>query len=232
MEVASGGPGGRSVRGDSSSRVRFNVTLYVLTVLCLCAVLLLGWVTWRAIADDDDIAPDGVWDQTVAFLSDRQPPVAESRAGEKIGDRTVTALAQAPQEDQEARAEVIDAATKMANAFLNISYQNVDSTFEAVRSMATGDFEKQYDQSTDGLAKATKRAHSVQKSEVVWAGIDQFDGDSATVLIATTGTVANDMSEGKPTARNYRLQLGLAYEDGRWLTRELQFIETIGEGSS
>lgn len=226
MEVVAGGPGGGPV-SEKDSRVRLNITLYVASVLCLCAVVLIGWVTWHEVDQQEDVAPDGFWDRTTAFLSDRQPPVSDSRAGEQVGDRTITALAEAPREDQEQRAAVIEAATKMANAFLNISYKNVEATFEAVRSMATGDFEKQYDQSTDGLAKATKRAHSVQKSEVVWAGIDEFDQDSATVLIATTGTAANDMSQGKPTARNYRLQLGLTYEDGRWLTRELQFVETI-----
>jgi hypothetical protein len=226
VEVAAGGPGGGPV-SEKRSRVRLNVALYVAVVLCLCAVALIGFVTLRQVGDQSDVAPDGFLDRAGAFLSDRQPPVSDSRAGEQVGDRTITALAEAPRSDQEQRAVVIEAATKMANAFLNISYKSVESTFAAVRSMATGDFEKQYDQSTDGLAKLTKRAHSVQKSEVVWAGIDQIDDDSATVLVATNGTVINDTTHGKPVTRNYRLQLGMTLEDGKWLTRDVQFVETL-----
>lgn len=224
--MAAGGSGGGPVSGQDS-RTRLNIVLYVATVLCVCAIGLIGFVTLSAVGDEEDVAPDGFWDRTAAFVTDRQPAVSDSRAGEEVGDRTITALPEAPEGEQKQRAAVIEAATKMANAFLNISYKTAESTFETVRSMATGAFEKQYNQSTDGLAKVAKRVHSVQKSEVVWAGIDQFDDDSATVLLATNGTVVNDTTHGKAVARNYRLQLGLTYENGRWLTAEVQFVENI-----
>ena len=60
--------------------------------------------------------------------------------------------------------------------------------------------------------------------KVLWAGVVDVDKDSATVLAATTGTVANNSTQNKPIVRNFRLQLELVYEDGKWLTRDLQFV--------
>ena len=98
------------------------------------------------------------------------------------------------------------------------------STPEAVLSLATGQFRSQYQQSTEGLATVAKRAKSVQTGEVVWSGVVASDEDSATVIVASSGTVSNKTTEFKAVPRNYRLQLDLAYEDERWLTRDLQFV--------
>ena len=59
---------------------------------------------------------------------------------------------------------------------------------------------------------------------VVWAGVVDVDGDSATVIAATSGTVANVRTDGKAVPRNYRLLLDLVLQDGQWLTRDLQFV--------
>ena len=82
----------------------------------------------------------------------------------------------------------------------------------------------QYQQSSEGLAKVATRAKSVQTGEVVWAGVVASDEDSATVIVASSGTVSNKTTEFKAVPRNYRLQLDLAFEDDQWLTRDLQFV--------
>jgi Mce-associated membrane protein len=119
---------------------------------------------------------------------------------------------------------VIDAATKMSNAFLNLDFEDVDASTEAVLSLATGAFRTQYQQSAEGLKKVATRAKSVQTGEVLWAGVVAADEDSATVIIASTGTVSNKTTKFEAVPRSYRLQLDLTVEDGQWLTRDLQFV--------
>lgn len=193
---------------ESPSRVGLNLTLWVIAILCGALAIFLGFQLW---VNDDDTSSSG-----------------SSRAGDHIGDAQIEALPEADEDTQKRTAAVIEAATKMANAFLNIDYRNVDSTTQAVLALATGDFKSQYEKSADGLATLTQRAKSVQKGEVVWAGVVAADGDSATVIVASSGSVANKTTKLKQVPRNYRLQLDLANQDGTWLTRDLQFVSLGG----
>ena len=209
MEVDAGRSGGESVTPEPSSsedsRVGLNIALWI--VVILCGALAITGLWWNVSKERED-----------------SPVSSASRAGEKIGDARIQALPLADDAEQQRTAAVIDAATEMANAFLNLDYRDVDSSTEAVLSLASGAFRTQYQQSTDGLEKVAKRAKSVQTGEVVWAGVVAVDEDSATVIVASSGTVSNTTTKQKPVPRSYRLQLDLTLEDGQWLTRDLQFV--------
>ena len=77
---------------------------------------------------------------------------------------------------------------------------------------------------TDGVVQVLQQNKSVMDGEVLWAGVVDVDQDSATVLAATTGTVANTQTGNKPVARNFRLQLDLVSRTASWLTSDLQFV--------
>ena len=208
MEVAPGGAGGGPLTAEpptsEGSRASLNVTLWI--VVILTGALALTGAFWILTNDDPASAS------------------SSSRAGEELGDARIEALPAADDAEQERTAAVIDAATKMSNAFLNLDYRDVDASTEAVLSLATGQFRVQYQQSSEGLAKVATRAKSVQTGEVVWSGVVASDDDSATVIVASSGTVSNKTTEFKAVPRNYRLQLDLAFEDEQWLTRDLQFV--------
>ena len=209
MEVDAGRAGGEPVTPEppssEDSRVGLNITLWVVVILCGALAITGGW--WNINKENED------------------PPVSStSKAGEMVGDAQIQALPLADDAEQERTAAVIAAATKMANAFLNLDYEDVDASAEAVLSLATGAFRTQYQQSTEGLEKVAKRAKSVQTGEVVWAGVVAVDDDSATVIVASSGSVSNTTTKLKAVPRSYRLQLDLTLEDGQWLTRDLQFV--------
>jgi len=188
------------------SRVGLNITLWVVVVLCGALALTGAW--WLLANDDDTTAAS-----------------ATSRAGERLDDARVEALPMADEAEQHRNAAVIESATKMSNAFLNLDYENVEASTEAVLSLATGPFLAQYEKSTESLTKIATRAKSVQTGEVVWAGLVAADDDSATVIVASSGSVSNKTTDFKAVPRNYRLQVDLVNQDGTWLTRDLQFVE-------
>jgi hypothetical protein len=205
VEVAVGGSGGEPVT-EQSSRIRLNVVLYAATVLCACAALLVGYLAWDARGDGDtgtEAAPG---------------------AGRDVGRGVVQALAEAEPAEQERVGEQIEAATKMVNAFVNFDYKDADATIEAVKSMSTGTFLEQYSKGAADLEKIARRAKSQMVARVVWSGLVAGDDDSATVIVATTGTVRNKTTKFKDEARNYRIQVELVREDGRWLTNDLQYV--------
>ena len=128
------------------------------------------------------------------------------------------------QAEQERYGEVLAAATEEAEAFINIKYEDAEDSIDRVAAGATGDFKKQYSRSTKGVLQVLKQEKSSMEGEVLWAGVVDVDQDSATVIAATSGTVANRQTNNQPVARNFRLRLDLVREGGRWLTNDLQFV--------
>ncbi len=126
--------------------------------------------------------------------------------------------------EQERYGDVLAAARTEVEAFINIDYRNAQDSIDAVAAGATGDFRKQYDSSTAGVVKVLQREQSVMDGEVLWAGVVDVDSDSATVLAATTGTVANRSTKNQKVARLFRLELDLQKVGDRWLTSNLEFV--------
>lgn len=176
------------------ARLRLNSALYVLAVLVACAVLVLGALAWR----EDGGGVDG----------------NTSESGDSARDQAGNDL----------HAAVIEAATEEVLAFTNIDYRSAQESIDKVKAGATGGFAEQYDKGAKSLPRVLQRSKSVATAEILSAGVVAADQDSATVLVATKGTVINTSTDGKKAERNLRLQLDLQYVDGKWLTSDLQFV--------
>lgn len=205
MEVAPGGSGGQQVSGptgaDDARRVRLNLVLYVVALLAAAVTVVVAVAVVGEVRDDPSPALPG--DDTVE-------PVA---------------LEEAESEEQERLAAVITSARDQVDAFMNIRYDDVQATFDAVLAGATGAFQDQYRSASGDLAAEMRKQRSVQESEVLWTGIVAADPDSATVAAAVSSTVSNKSLGDKPSPRTYRLVLELVLEDdGVWRTRDMQFV--------
>lgn len=126
--------------------------------------------------------------------------------------------------EQERYGDVLASARAEAEALINIDYKKAQESIEAVAAGATGKFAKEYDTATSAVIDELERNKSVMDGKVLWAGVVAVDADSATVLVATTGTVANVASDNKPIARYFRLKLDLQKVDGTWKTADLEFV--------
>jgi Mce-associated membrane protein len=126
--------------------------------------------------------------------------------------------------EQERYGDVLAAARAEVEAFINIDYRDARRSIDAVAAGATGDFAEQYDSSSRAVTDVLQRNRSVMDGDVLWAGVVNADRDRATVIAATTGTVANASTDGKPVARYFRLRLDLHRVDGRWLTSDVEFV--------
>ena len=135
-----------------------------------------------------------------------------------------TRTAQRAAAEQERYGDVLAAARKEIEAFVNIDYTEAQESIDAVAAGATGDFAKQYDTSTKDVVKILTQAKSVMKGEVLWAGVVDADSDSASVIVATSGTVANTSTGNKPVARQFRIKVDLVREDDAWKTSNVEFV--------
>lgn len=126
--------------------------------------------------------------------------------------------------EQERYGDMLASARTETEAFINIDYREAQASIDKVAAGATGEFKKQYTESVDSVIEVLEQNESVMDGEVVWAGVVSIDADSGRVIAATSGTVANKATEGKPVARNFRIQLDLELVDGKWLTSNLEFV--------
>ncbi|MDF1601962.1 hypothetical protein [Nocardioides sp. YIM 152315] len=126
--------------------------------------------------------------------------------------------------EQERYGDVLAAARDEIEAFVNIDYRKAQESIDAVAAGATGDFAKQYDSSTKEVLEILTRAKSVMDGEVLWAGVVDADSDSASVIVATTGTVSNTSTDRKPVARQFRIKVDLVREDDEWLANNVEFV--------
>lgn len=230
MEVAARGSGdpltpGAAGEGEARSRSRLNRALAGVAVVCVLAVAGLGWLMELTYGNRADaVTGDGFFDRLGSVLTIERQSEVSPRIGEDVGTGVVSAMEAAPLAEQERVAAQIEAATKMANAFLNLDHEDIEANIAAVKALATGPFLRQYTKASEDLARLVRRAQATQTGEVEWAGLVAGDGDSATVIIATNGTVANKETDFEPVARTYRLQLEVALVDGEWLTSDLQYV--------
>ncbi len=137
----------------------------------------------------------------------------------------VSELDEASGAEQQRYADILASASKEATVFLNISYETAQDSIDDVMAGATGEFRDQYAQATDALITLLQDNKSIRTGEVIWAGVVAQDPDSATVILATKGTVKNNQTGPDAKAENYRIQMQLVSEEGRWLTSDLQFVE-------
>jgi Mce-associated membrane protein len=125
---------------------------------------------------------------------------------------------------QEGYAAVLAAADAEATAFVNLRYDRAAQSIDAVVAGATGDFRSHYVSSARRLVREMQRHRSTLTGHAVWSGVTQLDRDHATVIVATTGTAANNSTGGRKVPRHYRLRLTLLRDGGRWLTSDIAFV--------
>jgi hypothetical protein len=109
-------------------------------------------------------------------------------------------------------------------AFLTVDHRDMQPLMDRVLDGATGRFREQYEARREDLAQRAEQARSISTGEVVALGIDDLDGDSATVYVAANSQVENATTDGRTQPRYYRLRLDLEQVEGRWLVSRVRFV--------
>lgn len=125
---------------------------------------------------------------------------------------------------QERYGAVLAAADNEVTAFVNLRYDRAEQSVAAVAHGATGDFRDHYVTSAAEVARVLRAHRSTMTGHVVWSGVVDLSPERATVIAATTGTVANTRTQGRPEPRRFRFRVSLVREGNRWLTSDLRFV--------
>jgi hypothetical protein len=128
--------------------------------------------------------------------------------------------------------DILAAARKMALAFLDIDYRDLQPRMDKVISLSTGNFKKEYQNSAVDFTAATRQGQAISHGQVIRVGISDADDDSAIVYVAADQTVSNlTIEEAKkkdPKFKNdkriWRFQFNMTRVGGHWLVSELQVL--------
>jgi len=120
------------------------------------------------------------------------------------------------------------AARKFALTFLTYDYRSMDDDVEALKKLATGTFEADFDAYEAQLTQLAKTQKSVSTGEVQRVGIGTVSESSAVVDVAATkveesGVAADGEPASKTTkaTRQLYLHITMNREGDRWLVAEL-----------
>lgn len=117
----------------------------------------------------------------------------------------------------------VAAATDEVVGLISISGTTSGEDLERLVEGATGSFRADLEEQGDRLKASLAKGKVAATGEVVSAGVAKIDQESATVVVAATGTVRNKGTAG-PEPRHYRLLVELAKEGDQWLVSGLEFV--------
>ncbi|MBT2453163.1 hypothetical protein J7F03_40370 [Streptomyces sp. ISL-43] len=126
-------------------------------------------------------------------------------------------------EEDRRHQDILAAARQSALNFTSLDYRQYERDSKTVLNGATGEFKKQFSAQTAELTKIVAENKSVSEGQILDAGIARADDRTARVLVVADGKVTN-VAAPEGTSRNYRLQLDLVFEDGQWLTSNVEFV--------
>lgn len=114
-----------------------------------------------------------------------------------------------------ARAQVLDLTT--------LDSETIDPKLEAMGKRLSGDFKRQFDGFADTFADVVSEDNIRAEGEIKSVAVDQFDGETAVVLVATSAEVAHGKTD-ETTAKDYRVRVELDRKGDDWLITGMEFV--------
>lgn len=113
------------------------------------------------------------------------------------------------------REEALAAAKVYAVDLTTYNYDKIDENFDKVRSNSTEKFSEMYSQVSKQLTDLLRKYQADSKGDLLNAGVAEFDGDKAVVVLIIDTTITNTNSPQPRIDRN-RMVMTLLEVDGEW----------------
>jgi Mce-associated membrane protein len=111
--------------------------------------------------------------------------------------------------------EALSTATSATQAIFSYDYRHFDASVTNGQQFVTGDFAKEYAETTASLKAAAEKEHAVVRAEVSTAAVVQAGADQVEVLLYVNQYRQNVNITGEKVDQN-RVVLTLVPVDGQW----------------
>ena len=122
-----------------------------------------------------------------------------------------------------AGADAVAAATAATQAIFSYDYRQFDASVANGRQFVTGDFAKEYAETTAGLKAAAEKEKAIVRAEVSAAGVIEAATGQVDVLLYVNQYRRNVNITGEKVDQN-RVVLTLVRADGQWKVMRAQAI--------
>ncbi|MET7771446.1 hypothetical protein [Nocardia sp. NPDC005366] len=113
------------------------------------------------------------------------------------------------------------AACKYAPVLADYDAKNLDSYFAAVLAGATGDWKKQFDDTSRELKEVLSQGEVVSKANDVQCAIKSGDETSAEAIVVIGQTITSLGTQGKPAPGQLSMVMRMEKVDGVWLVNKV-----------
>ncbi|WP_174553628.1 hypothetical protein [Nocardia arizonensis] len=113
------------------------------------------------------------------------------------------------------------AACAYAPVLANYDAKNLDPYFAAVLAGATGDWKKQFDDTSRELKEVLSQGEVVSKADDVQCAIKSADENSAEAIVVIGQTITSVGTQGKPAPGQLSMVMRMAKVDGKWLVNKV-----------
>lgn len=114
-----------------------------------------------------------------------------------------------------ARAQVLDLTT--------LDSATIDEKLAAMGKRLSGAFKRQFDGFSQTFAEVVTGDKISATGEVKSIAVDHYDGEAASVLVASSAEVAHGNSS-KTTTKDYRMKVELERKGDDWLITGMEFV--------
>ncbi|WP_245673255.1 hypothetical protein [Nocardia lijiangensis] len=121
----------------------------------------------------------------------------------------------------EAHEEARTAACAYAPVLANYDAKNLDAYFAAVLDGATGDWKKQFDDTSRELKEVLTQGEVVSKANDVQCAVKSGDETSAEAIVVIGQTITSVGTQGKPAPGQLSMVMRMAKVDGKWLVNKV-----------
>ncbi|MCP2290524.1 Mce-associated membrane protein [Nocardia amikacinitolerans] len=113
------------------------------------------------------------------------------------------------------------AACAYAPVLANYDAKNLDAYFSAVLDGATGDWKKQFDDTSRELKEVLSQGEVVSKTNDVQCAVKSGDETSAEAIVVIGQTITSVGTQGKPAPGQLSMVMRMAKVDGKWLVNKV-----------
>ncbi len=124
--------------------------------------------------------------------------------------------------DTELRDSALVAARTYTASLTTYNAGTLDEDIARVKRVATGQFAEEYDETISSLLDQLQADQASSKGTVVGAGLERFERDEATVLVAVNQEITSAGAASRTEAS--RLRMVLVRRDGSWLVSDVERV--------
>lgn len=124
---------------------------------------------------------------------------------------------------EDARAAAVEAAEKKVVDLTTLRAESGEQDLARLLEGTTPTFREEFEAQADSFVAALRQGKVDAEGKVTEAAVKQLGDDTASVLVAASGSVSNsEVQDAQP--RYYRLLVNLVRDDDDWLVDRMEFV--------